>query len=96
MDVGGTSFDVSLIKDAEGVIRHQSELLGYPVLMPGMDIRPIGAGGGSIARVDSGRLLTVGPEAGADPGPVQAGRHGADRNGCCPRQRFDRRTFFSA
>jgi len=79
MDVGGTSFDVSLIKDGEGVIRHQSELLGYPVLMPGMDIRPIGAGGGSIARVDSGGLLTVGPEsAGADPGPMCYGLGGKE------------------
>ena len=79
MDVGGTSFDVSLIKDGEGVIRHQSELLGYPVLMPGMDIRPIGAGGGSIARVDSGGLLTVGPEsAGADPGPMCYGLGGTE------------------
>ncbi len=79
MDVGGTSFDVSLIKDSEGVTRHQSELLGYPVLMPGMDIRPIGAGGGSIARVDSGGLLTVGPEsAGADPGPMCYGLGGTE------------------
>jgi N-methylhydantoinase A len=79
MDVGGTSFDVSLIKDNEGVIRHKSELLGYPVLMPGMDIRPIGAGGGSIARVDSGGLLTVGPEsAGADPGPMCYGLGGKE------------------
>jgi len=51
--------------------------MGYPVLMPGMDIRPIGAGGGSIARVDSGGLLTVGPEsAGAEPGPLCYGRGG--------------------
>lgn len=79
MDVGGTSFDVSLIKDGEAVVRHQSELLGYPVLMPGMDIRPIGAGGGSIARVDSGGLLTVGPEsAGADPGPMCYGQGGCE------------------
>jgi N-methylhydantoinase A len=79
MDVGGTSFDVSLIKDGEAVVRHQSELLGYPVLMPGMDIRPIGAGGGSIARVDSGGLLTVGPEsAGADPGPMCYGLGGCE------------------
>ena len=79
MDVGGTSFDVSLIKDGEGAIRHQSELLGYPVLMPGMDIRPIGAGGGSIARVDSGGLLSVGPEsAGADPGPMCYGLRGTE------------------
>ncbi|MBN2042008.1 MAG: hydantoinase/oxoprolinase family protein [Spirochaetes bacterium] len=70
-DVGGTSFDVSLIRNHIPTVRHQSELLGYPVLMPGMDIRPIGAGGGSIARVDTGGLLTVGPDsAGANPGPM--------------------------
>lgn len=79
MDVGGTSFDVSLIKDGEALVRHQSELLGYPVLLPGMDIRPIGAGGGSIARVDAGGLLTVGPEsAGADPGPMCYGLGGKE------------------
>ena len=45
--------------------------------MPGMDIRPIGAGGGSIARIDAGGMLTVGPEsAGADPGPMCYGLGG--------------------
>lgn len=79
MDVGGTSFDVSLIKNGEALVRHQSELLGYPVLLPGMDIRPIGAGGGSIARVDAGGLLKVGPEsAGADPGPMCYGLGGSE------------------
>jgi N-methylhydantoinase A len=79
MDVGGTSFDVSLIKDGEPLVRHQSELLGYPVLMPGMDIRPIGAGGGSVVRVDAGGLLLVGPEsAGADPGPMCYGLGGKE------------------
>ncbi len=79
MDVGGTSFDVSLIENGEALVRHQSELLGYPVLLPGMDIRPIGAGGGSIARVDAGGLLTVGPEsAGADPGPMCYGLGGKE------------------
>ena len=77
MDAGGTSFDVSLIKDGEPIIRHQTELMGYPVLMPGMDIRPIGSAGGSIARVDSGGLLTVGPDsAGASPGPMGYGLGG--------------------
>ena len=77
IDVGGTSFDVSLIRDGEPLVRHQSELLGYPVVLPGMDIRPIGAGGGSIARVDAGGLLSVGPEsAGADPGPMCYGLGG--------------------
>ena len=60
MDVGGTSFDVSLIKDGTPLVRHQTELMGYPLLLPGMDIRPIGAGGGSLARVDAGGMLTVG------------------------------------
>ena len=79
MDAGGTSFDVSLIRNGEPLVRHQSELLGYPVLLPGMDIRPIGAGGGSIARVDAGGLLTVGPEsAGADPGPMCYGLGGRE------------------
>jgi N-methylhydantoinase A len=71
MDVGGTSFDVSVIKDGMNVEKYQGEILGFPVLMAGVDIRPIGAGGGSIARVDAAGLLTVGPDsAGADPGPM--------------------------
>lgn len=71
MDVGGTSFDVSVIKDGINLEKHQTEIMGYPVLMAGMDIRPIGAGGGSIADVDPAGLLTVGPEsAGANPGPM--------------------------
>ena len=77
MDIGGTSIDVSIIKDGVNVERHQSEVLGYPVLMAGVDIRAIGAGGGSIARVDAAGLLTVGPEsAGADPGPMAYGLGG--------------------
>ncbi|MBN2061345.1 MAG: hydantoinase/oxoprolinase family protein [Deltaproteobacteria bacterium] len=71
IDVGGTSFDVSVIKDGVNIEKHQTEIMGYPVLMAGMDIRPIGAGGGSIADVDEAGLLTVGPEsAGANPGPM--------------------------
>jgi N-methylhydantoinase A len=79
MDVGGTSFDVSLVKGYAPIVKHRSELMGYPVLLPGIDIRPIGAGGGSIARVDAGGLLTVGPEsAGADPGPMCYGLGGKE------------------
>jgi N-methylhydantoinase A len=79
MDVGGTSFDVSVIKDGINVEKHQTEIMGYPVLMAGMDIRPIGAGGGSIARVDAAGLLTVGPEsAGANPGPMAYGMGGME------------------
>jgi N-methylhydantoinase A len=79
MDVGGTSFDVSVIKDGVNVEKHQTEIMGYPVIMAGMDIRPIGAGGGSIARVDAAGLLTVGPEsAGANPGPMAYGLGGEE------------------
>jgi N-methylhydantoinase A len=79
MDVGGTSFDVSVIKEGVNVEKHQMEIMGYPVLMAGMDIRPIGAGGGSIARVDAAGLLTVGPEsAGANPGPMAYGMGGTE------------------
>lgn len=79
MDVGGTSFDVSVIRNNSPIVRHRSELMGYPVLLPGVDIRPIGAGGGSIARVDEGGLLRVGPEsAGASPGPMCYGLGGQE------------------
>jgi N-methylhydantoinase A len=79
MDVGGTSFDVSIIKDGTNLERHESELLGYPVFMAGIEISSIGAGGGSIARVDAAGLLTVGPEsAGANPGPMAYGQGGTE------------------
>jgi N-methylhydantoinase A len=79
MDVGGTSFDVSIIKDGANIERHQSEIMGYPVLMAGVDIRAIGAGGGSIAKVDVAGLLTVGPDsAGANPGPMAYGLGGTE------------------
>jgi len=79
MDVGGTSFDVSIIKDGVNLERHETELMGYPVLMAGIEIRSIGAGGGSIARVDAAGLLTVGPEsAGASPGPLAYGLGGTE------------------
>jgi N-methylhydantoinase A len=71
MDVGGTSFDVSVIKDGAGLERHRAEIMGFPLLMSGVEVDSIGAGGGSIARVDEAGLLTVGPEsAGASPGPM--------------------------
>jgi N-methylhydantoinase A len=79
MDVGGTTFDVSIIKDGQNLEKHQSEIMGYPLLIAGMDIQSIGAGGGSLARVDAGGLLTVGPEsAGAVPGPMAYGRGGQE------------------
>ena len=79
MDVGGTSFDVSIIKDGINIEKYSSELIGYPVILAGIEIRSIGAGGGSIARVDSGGLLTVGPDrAGAYPGPIAYGLGGTE------------------
>jgi N-methylhydantoinase A len=79
MDVGGTSFDVSIIKDGVNMERQESELMGYPVRMTGIEILSIGAGGGSIARVDAAGLLTVGPEsAGANPGPMAYGLGGQE------------------
>jgi N-methylhydantoinase A len=79
MDVGGTTFDVSVIKDGLNIEKHQNDIHGYPLLIAGMDIHSIGAGGGSIARVDAGGLLNVGPaSAGADPGPMAYGRGGKE------------------
>ena len=74
LDMGGTSTDVSLcpgrIKETSG-----SNVGGHPVSVPMIEIHTVGAGGGSIARVDSGGALTVGPQsAGADPGPACYGR----------------------
>lgn len=76
-DMGGTSTDVSL---CEGAIRVTAEggIGGLPIRVPIVDIHTVGSGGGSIARVDIGGALLVGPEsAGADPGPVCYGRDGA-------------------
>jgi len=77
-DMGGTSFDVSLIRDGIPVVSAEKDLAyGVPVRVPMVDIHTIGAGGGSIARVDAGGILRVGPEsAGATPGPVCYGRGG--------------------
>jgi N-methylhydantoinase A len=69
-DMGGTSTDVSL---ADGTARETTEasVERFPIRVPMLDIHTVGAGGGSIARVDAGGLLRVGPEsAGADPGPA--------------------------
>ncbi|MEN8256569.1 MAG: hydantoinase/oxoprolinase family protein [Thermodesulfobacteriota bacterium] len=73
-DMGGTSTDVSLCHRKPSLTTEYS-LDGYPVRVPVLDIHTVGAGGGSIARVDGGGLLHVGPEsAGADPGPVCYGK----------------------
>ena len=71
VDMGGTSFDVSVVRDNRIDIVTQGEIDRVPVRVPMIEIRTIGAGGGSIARVDRNGRATVGPEsAGARPGPV--------------------------
>ena len=77
VDMGGTSFDVSLVIDGAPDVSSEAELEGFPLLMPVVDIHTIGAGGGSLAYAEAGGLR-VGPEsAGADPGPACYGRGGA-------------------
>ena len=75
-DMGGTSTDVSII-DKEIGFTLGAKIGGYPLAVPMVDMHTIGAGGGSIAQVDAGGLLLVGPEsAGADPGPACYGKGG--------------------
>jgi N-methylhydantoinase A len=75
-DMGGTSFDVALVVDGKPLVSGTHEVGGFHLNTPVIDIRAIGAGGGSIARVEAG-LLRVGPDsAGAVPGPVCYGRGG--------------------
>jgi len=77
-DMGGTSTDVSL---CPGRLLHtrEFEIAGQPVAIPVIDIHTVGAGGGSLARVDAGGALRVGPEsAGADPGPICYGLGGRE------------------
>ncbi len=77
-DVGGTSFDVGLIVDGEPVVTSSSTVSQHTLLVPTIDIVSIGAGGGSIAWVDLGRLR-VGPQSGgADPGPACYGKGGTE------------------
>jgi N-methylhydantoinase A len=76
-DVGGTSFDTCLVTDGRPQLMYEGEVEGLPVQTPWVDVRSIGAGGGSIAHVDVGGLLKVGPaSAGAVPGPACYGRGG--------------------
>jgi N-methylhydantoinase A len=79
VDMGGTSFDVALIVDGEPRRMIESEVHGYVVRTPMLDIRSIGAGGGSIAWLDEAGALRVGPQsAGSQPGPVCYGRGGTE------------------
>jgi len=78
-DMGGTSTDVCLITGGSPAPAAQREVGGFTVRFPSLDVHTIGAGGGSIARIDAGGALVVGPQsAGADPGPACYGR-GGDR-----------------
>jgi N-methylhydantoinase A len=75
-DMGGTSTDVALI-EGELQLTNEGHVGDYPVAVPMVDMHTIGAGGGSIASVDAGGLLQVGPQsAGADPGPACYGKGG--------------------
>jgi N-methylhydantoinase A len=75
-DMGGTSTDVCLI-DRSPLLSTEAVISGYPLGVPMLDIHTVGAGGGSIATIDGGGSLRVGPEsAGADPGPVCYGKGG--------------------
>ena len=78
-DMGGTSSDVSLIRDGEVERTNDSEIGGYPVRVPMVDVTTVGAGGGSIAWVDAGGALRVGPRSsGSEPGPACYGRGGTE------------------
>ncbi|MCY3752990.1 MAG: hydantoinase/oxoprolinase family protein, partial [Alphaproteobacteria bacterium] len=79
VDMGGTSFDVSVVRGGESTVVTEGEIDGLPVRLPMVEMRTIGAGGGSIASVAPGGALIVGPaSAGADPGPAAYGRGGAE------------------
>jgi N-methylhydantoinase A len=74
LDMGGTSTDVSLVDGVPGR-RSETTVAGLPVRVPVIDVQTVGAGGGSLARLDAAGALHVGPEsAGADPGPACYGR----------------------
>jgi N-methylhydantoinase A/oxoprolinase/acetone carboxylase beta subunit len=76
-DMGGTSTDVCLVLGGEPAPAAERDVAGFPIRLPALDVHTIGAGGGSIASIDPGGALLVGPEsAGAVPGPACYGRGG--------------------
>ena len=78
LDIGGTSSDVALARGGASLVSREGRIRGYPLRVPMVDVHTIGAGGGSIARLDNAGVLKVGPEsAGADPGPACYGRGGS-------------------
>ena len=99
IDMGGTSFDAALVTDGEPLVMTDGVVDRWRIALPMIDIHTIGAGGGSIAWLDEGGLLQVGPQsAGAQPGPACYGRGGTlptvDRRR--PRARLPRRGVFLA
>lgn len=77
VDMGGTSFDVGVIDRGEPRVAPESQFEGFPVKIPILDVQAIGAGGGSLAWIDEGGALNVGPEsAGSEPGPACYGLSG--------------------
>lgn len=80
-DMGGTSADIGIVSDGQIIEANvrETEIGGYPVMTPMIDIETIGAGGGSIAYIDAGGAFRVGPKsAGAMPGPIAYNRGGVD------------------
>jgi N-methylhydantoinase A len=79
-DMGGTSTDVALIRNAEPAVSNEIEIeYAMPIHVPMVAVHTVGAGGGSIARVDAAGLIQVGPQsAGANPGPICYGRGGTE------------------
>jgi N-methylhydantoinase A len=77
-DMGGTSTDVAMIRNGRAPVSNEIEVeYAMPIHVPMVDVRTVGAGGGSIARVDAGGMLRVGPDsAGSTPGPICYGRGG--------------------
>ncbi len=78
-DMGGTSFDVTLIQNRQISLVSEGEIAGYKVSLPMIDIHTVGAGGGSIGHIDAGGMLKVGPRsAGGQPGPACYGKGGTE------------------
>ena len=79
IDVGGTSSDIALIDQGRVLVKAETEIAGYQVRVPMLDVTTLGAGGGSLAWIDGGGGLRVGPQsAGADPGPACYGLGGRE------------------
>ena len=79
IDIGGTSADIALISKSKPMIRSEGVIGGYPVRVAMVDVNTIGAGGGSIARIDASGSLRVGPHsAGSEPGPACYDRGGLE------------------